>query len=84
MAGSVTKYDPSYPALMMEYFSVPPYKEVMKKVVVSGVVVELPNLEAADMPTLSGFAIKIGVHRETLLNWCKEFPEFNHAYKMAK
>jgi hypothetical protein len=38
----------------------------------------------AELPTLAGFASMIGVHRETLLNWTKEHPEFFDAYKRAK
>ena len=35
-------------------------------------------------PWFEGFARKIGVHRNTLKNWCAEYPEFAEAYDTAK
>lgn len=35
-------------------------------------------------PTLTKFAIKIGVHQNTLTNWAKEYPEFYEAMEFAK
>jgi len=51
-----------------------------------------PKEIAADLPTLAGFAMEIGVHRETLNNWASEttkdgrlkHPEFFDAIKKAK
>lgn len=58
---------------LIEYFSVTPYRE------------ESPgSLVPNDFPTFAGFAAKIGVHRETLLEWSKLHPEFSDAYKRAK
>ncbi len=71
--GQPTKYKKEYAVKLLEYFGEPPYfqNEIGKK-------------EANDFPTLAGFAISIGVHRETILNWTKEHPEFFDAYKRAK
>ncbi len=35
-------------------------------------------------PLLSGYAVKIGVARETLWEWTKKYPEFDQAVKIAK
>lgn len=43
-----------------------------------------PVLEASDFPTFAGFACKIGVNRDTLAEWAKNFAEFSGAYKKAK
>ncbi len=83
--GRPTDYKPEYCEQLIEYFSEDPYKEVMKKIVTKdGEVVEVPVIEATDFKTLAGFAISIGVHSETLLNWSKQHPEFFDAYKRAK
>lgn len=36
------------------------------------------------LPTIEGFANKIGVIHQTMLNWCKDYPQFNNAYARAK
>lgn len=83
--GRPTDYKPEYVEALIEYFSEPPYKEVMKKIVTKdGDVVEVPEYEATDFKSLAGFAVSIGVHRETLLNWTKQYPDFFDAYKRAK
>lgn len=67
-----TLYNPKYCRMILAHFSVKPYRRVKSRDV------------ANDFPTLAGFAAKIGVHRETLLNWTEEHPEFFDAYKRAK
>lgn len=84
-AGRPTSYKPEYAEELIEYFSEPPYKETMKTVVTKlGDVLEVPTLEATDFKTLAGFAIKIGVCKDTLHEWSKVHPEFSDAYKRAK
>ena len=79
-----TKFDKKYIDMLKDYFSDAPYREVMKKVVSkSGDVIEIPENKANNFKTLASFARKIGVHRETLLNWSKENAEFFDAYKEA-
>lgn len=34
--------------------------------------------------TLQAFAAAIGQHRDTLLEWSREYPDFKHCYKLAK
>ena len=43
-----------------------------------------PIIKACDFPTFERFAYSIGVHRETLRNWCDVSPEFFAAYKKAE
>lgn len=84
--GPPTEYEPKYCKEMMEYFTVKPYE--IKKVDVFNKKGECTGqteiLDANDLPLFSGFAVKIGVHRETLLNWSKEYPEFGYVYKICK
>ena len=70
--GRPTDYKPEFCQMMEQYFSVKPYEEKNGK------------QEASDIPTLAGFAVSIGVHRETLLNWCKIYPDFFDTFKRAK
>lgn len=72
--GRPSDYKPEYAQMMIEYFDVPPYKTVGKNKIT------VPN----DLPLLSGFAFKIGVHRETLQVWSEKHEEFGHAYKLCK
>lgn len=81
MTGRPTSYIPQYADQMLEYFNV----EAGKDVAYEGKDGEPKTARVAvDFPTLAGFACKLGVHRETLLEWSKQFPEFSDAYKMAK
>lgn len=83
--GRPSLYKPEYCDQILDYFSVEPYEEKIKKVhTKSGDVIELPYEVAADFPSFAGFAAKIGVHRESLLNWTEQFPDFFDAYKRAK
>lgn len=40
--------------------------------------------EPNTLPTFERFAVNIGVHRETLRNWCDKHDEFFVAYKKAQ
>jgi len=82
--GQPTKYKPEYCQQLLDYFSVPPYKQVWKPIPTKhGQLIDVPMDEASDFPTLAGFAIKIGVSRDTLLEWSKAHSEFSGAYKRA-
>ena len=75
-----TDFKPKYTTMLIDYFSAAPYKKLKA------------GLEPSDFPSLAGFAIKIGVHRDTLHEWANKFnddgslahPEFSDAYKRAK
>lgn len=69
-----TKYSTKFPDQLLEYFNIKPYEEVSKG----------GQKVANDFPTLAGFAIKIGVHRDTLHQWASEYPQFSDAYARAK
>jgi hypothetical protein len=82
--GAPSKYDPAYCEQLLQYFSIAPYYTTEKTIIQNGEKFKIPVTEANDMPTYAGFACEIGVHRETLINWTKDFPEFFDAYKRAK
>jgi hypothetical protein len=90
--GAPSKYKPEFIQLLKDYFDVEPYREVEKKIVTKqGDVIEIPTDVANDFPTLAGFAVSIGIHRETIREWAHEkdehgnlkHPDFSAAYKMA-
>lgn len=83
--GRPTKYDPIYCKQIIEFFDIEPinYKDITITYK-DGSTKEFTEEEAAPLPMLSGFANKIGVDRETLLEWTKQHPEFSTAYKKAK
>lgn len=83
--GRPTKYKPEYVEALIKYFDREPYEEKLVKIITkSGDVIEVPKNEATDFPTLAGFAIKIGVCKDTLQEWAKVHEEFSVAYKRAK
>lgn len=75
-AGRPTAYKPEYAEMLKAYFDVPAQ-------VVEGEGDD-KKVKPSSLPTLAGFACKIGVHRETLLNWAEVHQEFFDAFKMAK
>lgn len=83
-AGRPTKYDPKYCDEMIEYFSVEPFTNEVTEVVSNGRKVQVVKEVASKYPSMAGFAVKIGVHRDTLQEWAKEHEQFSVAYKKAK
>lgn len=83
--GQPTKYKPEYCQQLINYFSIEPL-EVIREQEITGteggkyISRRLPQR----FPWFEGFARKIGVHRNTLKNWCNEHPEFAEAYETAK
>ena len=71
-AGRPTDYDPKYIEEIIEYFNREPYKKEGSKLI------------PCDFPTLAGFAVKIGVHRDTINEWGRNNEEFSDAIKKAK
>lgn len=66
--GRPTLYDERYCQLMIDYFNQPlTVKEEGKSVV-------------SELPQITGFALSIGVSRQTLLDWTKAHPNFLDAY----
>lgn len=82
--GRPSKYDPKYCDEIIEYFDIPPYKDVKVTITKGDTIVDkierLPN----DLPTLAKFAANINVDRDTIHQWTKDHPEFSDAYKKAK
>ena len=83
--GQPTKYKPEYCQQLIDYFSIEPLKIVAEQKIIGTeggkyVSRRLPQR----FPWFEGFARKIGVHRNTLKNWCAEYPEFAEAYDTAK
>jgi hypothetical protein len=79
--GRPTKYKKKYCKMMIDYFNKQDFEVVLVK---DGNKQEKEIEIPAKFPTFEGFAIEINVHRETLLNWCKEFPEFFDTYKRCQ
>lgn len=80
-----SKFKKRYIKDLIEHFNVEPYREEEQITYDKQGNETVKTVRVAnDLPTLSGFAIKIGVHRETLLNWAERYPKFGHVYTMAK
>lgn len=83
--GRPTAYDPKLCDDLLDFFDVEPYREVEVTITYKDGREETRFEERAnDLPTLAGFARRIGVHRDTLHEWSKQYPEFSDAIKRAK
>lgn len=94
--GRPSDYKSEYVKELIKYFSEPPYRQVIKKISekIEGELksIEVPQFDAdgrpvyeiSDLPTIAGFAIKLGKHRDTLQEWAKNHADFSDAYKKAK
>ena len=83
--GRPTKYRPVFCKRIIEYFSIPPYREEKKTVITKhGAEItetkQIPN----DPPLLVRFAESIGVSRKQLIEWTKQHAAFGDAYVRAK
>jgi hypothetical protein len=87
--GRPTKYNSKYCEEIISFFNRKPF-DVVKGVDEEGKEIVLTDksgnavMQPCMLPTFEGFAISIGVHRETLLNWMNEHKEFFDAYARAK
>lgn len=84
--GRPPKYKKKYCTDILEYFKKPPYKAEYKIEYFSdgSIKSQVPIMTATEFPTFQGFADDIGVHIDTLNEWCKKYEEFSEAYKRAK
>lgn len=84
--GAPTKYKPEYCEEIIEYFRLPPSRtEYKEEYFANGdLKSRVPIVIATEFPTFQGFADKIGVHVDTLHEWCKVHEEFSEAYTHAK
>jgi hypothetical protein len=83
--GRPTKYDPKYCKEIVEYFLSAELTETYTETVASaGKAIEVEKTRCADMPTFIQFSLNIDVDVDTMLEWCKKYPEFFGAYKKCK
>lgn len=83
--GRPTKYDPKYCDEIIKFFDIDAYRqEIQTYFYKNGESKETPIEIANTLPLFERFAAKIGVHRDTLQEWCKKHPEFSVAYNKAK
>jgi hypothetical protein len=85
-AGAPTKYKPEYCQGIIDYFTVEPQQVVYKKEYFQNGTLksEVPIVLPEQLPTFQGYADNIGVHIDTLNEWCKIHEEFSEAYARAK
>lgn len=83
--GRPTKYDKSYCDEIIRYFNIEPnFESPVTITYKDGTTREEMKMFANNLPTLAGFASKIGVNRDTLNEWMKQHKEFSDAIKEAK
>ena len=84
--GRPSKYEDQHCADIIRFFSVAKNKQIVKSVTTGKNEYEkteyttVPN----DLPTFAGFARKIGVNGDTVVEWTKKNAEFSAAYNVAK
>lgn len=82
--GRPSDYKPEYCQKLLSYFDIETFFERKKTIPTKDGPLEVTVDEASEIPMFQDFCKSIGVHRETLLNWCEKHPEFFDAYKKAK
>ena len=80
--GRPTLYRPEYCQELIECFDIEPYREITRVHQRTGN--EYTERIANILPSLVGFAAKIGVSRMTIQNWGKKYPDFLYAVTCAK
>lgn len=74
-----TKYKKAFCKEMYNFFNIEHTKTIKK-----GGVTEIEKEVANQLPTFERFAVKIGVCRDTLDQWKKDYSEFSDTYKKCK
>jgi|GEM_PF-1269475 len=87
--GRPSKYKSEYCEAIISFFNRKPF-DVVKGEDENGKEIVLTDkfgnavMQPCMLPTFEGFAISIGVHRDTLNEWLKHHDEFSDAYARAK
>lgn len=85
LGGRPSKYKSEYCKTILEFFSVEHTKFLIKeKVLKDGSVFTYSEEVAERLPTFERFAVSVGVHIDTLIEWTKNNEEFSEAYKKCK
>lgn len=81
--GRPSEFKPEYCQQLLEYFTVPPYRELPETWYNPDGTVkrESVKLVANPPPHVGGFARKIGVAKSTIYDWARKYPNF--AYSIA-
>ena len=83
--GRPTDYKPEYCQKIIEFFSRPLTKTIIKKYTTkAGTVIEEPIEKGNEFPTIEEFADTIDCSAGTVVNWTKVHPDFMSAYMRAK
>jgi hypothetical protein len=82
--GRPTKYRAEYCTAILEYFNIPATTTAkITRITKRGT--EIVDVETANpLPTIEGFAKKIGVSKQSVITWTQEHPAFLDAYTRAK
>jgi len=87
--GAPTLYEPKYCEAVIAFFSRKPFEPFMTKndkgePVPATNKAGQPIMIPTELPTKEGFAISIGVHANTLLDWAKKHDDFMCAIRKAE
>lgn len=83
--GCPTKYKPEYCEKIIEFFDREPWTpKTQESLSRTGEKVSIITNVPCKLPTYERFAFEVGVHRDTLHEWCKNHPKFSDAYKKCK
>jgi len=84
--GQPTKYRPEYCQAIIDYFTVQPQQTVYKRTYYADGTLksEDPVVLPEQLPTFEKFADSIGVHKDTMYQWGKDYIEFSDSLSRAK
>lgn len=85
MIGRPTEYKEEFVEDIIKYFDVEPFEvRTITHTKRNGESWETEEDVANPLPTLAGYAAKTGVHRDTLHEWSKKYPDFSDAIRRCK
>jgi len=84
--GRPSKYKPEYCQAIIDFFSGPKSERIVKSVTTGKNEYEKTEYVTVpcELPTLAKFARKIGVNKDTVIEWTKQHKEFSDAYNDIK
>jgi hypothetical protein len=83
--GRKSKFRKIYCKRIIDYFNIPPTKIVLEKIHYKNGGEKEKEIEVAnELPTITGFAMSIGVDDTTVVRWTKKNQTFRTAYEKAK
>ena len=82
--GRPTKYTEDLPEKILDFFDVPLERSIPRDIVTKEGVITIMEIKPNRVPTIERFAANLRVHKSTLYEWSKKYPEFSDALNICR